>query len=111
MILISLTVYVGDCVVSLNAKTFKLKQFHLHAPSEHTINGNSLSGEIHFVHVSGDGKALLVVGIFIEIGVKSDSWLGPVLDALEMVNSTAKSDAIVVDLYVDIAQTCTLADF
>jgi len=62
------------------------------------LNGKKLDGEIHFVHVSGGGKALLVVGIFIKIGPKSDSWLGPVLDALELVNSTARSEAIVVNL-------------
>uniref|UniRef100_A0AAV1TN81 carbonic anhydrase n=1 Tax=Peronospora matthiolae TaxID=2874970 RepID=A0AAV1TN81_9STRA len=88
----------GNCTVSLNNKNFKLAQFHLHAPAEHTLNRKQLDDEIHFVHVSGRGKALLVVGIFIKIGPKTDSWLGHVLDALELVNSTARSEAIVVNL-------------
>lgn len=103
--------YLGDCAVSLKEKTFKLAQFHLHAPSEHTIDGKQLDGEIHFVHVSGDGKALLVVGVLIQIGPKSDSWLNPVLDALELVNSTARSDAIVVNLYVGICDRGTVTTF
>lgn len=90
--------YLGNCAVSVNDAAYNMAQFHLHAPSEHTLNGKPLDGEIHFVHTSSDGKALLVVGIFLEIGAKSDGWLGPVLDALEHVNSTDHSNAIVVEL-------------
>ncbi|ETK97339.1 hypothetical protein F441_00103 [Phytophthora nicotianae CJ01A1] len=76
-----------------------MAQFHLHAPSEHTLNGKALDGEIHFVHKSADGKALLVIGLFLQVGPKSDPWLGPVLDALEHVNSTdERSAAVVVQL-------------
>ena len=75
-----------------------MKQFHLHAPSEHTLNGKPMDGGIHFVHSNNDGSALLVVGIFLTIGPKSDGWLGPVLDALERVNSTERSNAVVVNL-------------
>ncbi|KAG1701994.1 hypothetical protein DVH05_010484 [Phytophthora capsici] len=88
----------GNCAIDVNNAAYNMAQFHLHAPSEHTLNGKALDGEIHFVHKSSDGKALLVVGIFLEIGAKSDPWLGPVLDALENVNSTDHSEAIVVQL-------------
>ncbi|KAJ8559091.1 hypothetical protein ON010_g8356 [Phytophthora cinnamomi] len=77
-----------------------MAQFHLHAPSGHTVDGKAHDGEMHFVHKSSDGSALLVVGIFLDISPKSDVWLGPVLDALENVNSTAhtKNEAITVQL-------------
>ncbi|CAI5738196.1 unnamed protein product [Hyaloperonospora brassicae] len=88
----------GDCGASLRGEVYDLKQFHLHAPSEHTIDGKQLDGEIHFVHMNSETEALLVLGIFLEIGPVSDKWMGPVLDALEQVNSTTESDAIVVDL-------------
>ncbi|KAG6623239.1 putative carbonic anhydrase [Phytophthora cinnamomi] len=79
---------------------YKMAQFHLHAPSGHTVDGKAHDGEMHFVHKSSDGSALLVVGIFLDISPKSDVWLGPVLDALENVNSTAhtKNEAITVQL-------------
>ncbi|KAG7392527.1 hypothetical protein PHYPSEUDO_000215 [Phytophthora pseudosyringae] len=99
----------GNCAISVNDATYNMAQFHLHAPSEHTLNGKALDGEIHFVHSSSDGSALLVVGIFLKIGAKSDPWLSPVLDALETVNSTEHSEAIVVRLksYTSlIKQTC-----
>ncbi|EGZ12640.1 hypothetical protein PHYSODRAFT_514939 [Phytophthora sojae] len=90
----------GNCIAAVNEAEYKMAQFHLHAPSEHTVNGKAHDGEIHFVHKSHKGSALLVVGIFLDIAPKSDVWLGPVLDALENVNSTAhkKNEAITVQL-------------
>ncbi|POM62242.1 Carbonic anhydrase [Phytophthora palmivora] len=88
----------GNCKVVVNEASYDAAQFHVHAPSEHTLNGKALDGEIHFVHQSSDGKSLLVVGIFLDIGPKSDPWLGPLLDALETVNSTNHSEAILVQL-------------
>ncbi|KAF4137379.1 Eukaryotic-type carbonic anhydrase [Phytophthora infestans] len=86
----------GNCAVSVNDVPYKMAQFHLHAPSEHTINGKSLDGEIHFVHKAADGKALLVLGIFLQVAPKSDPWVGPVLDALENVNSDDQRSAEVI---------------
>ncbi|GMF55868.1 unnamed protein product [Phytophthora fragariaefolia] len=93
----------GNCAASVQHANYKMAQFHLHAPSEHTVDGKAHDGEIHFVHKSSDGSALLVVGIFLDISPKTDVWLSPVLNALETVNSTthAKNEAIVVQLYVD----------
>ncbi|KAE9324988.1 hypothetical protein PF008_g16985 [Phytophthora fragariae] len=90
----------GNCVASVNDVSYKMAQFHLHAPSEHTVDGKAHDGEIHFVHKSSDGSALLVVGIFLDVSPQSDAWLGPFLDALESVNSTdhAKNEAITVQL-------------
>ncbi|KAL4156206.1 hypothetical protein PRNP1_005238 [Phytophthora ramorum] len=88
----------GNCVANVDSAAYNMAQFHLHAPSEHTLDGKALDGEIHFVHKSSDASALLVVGVFLQIGPKSDPWLAPVLDALEQVNSTEHADAIVVNL-------------
>lgn len=48
-------------------KSFELKQFHFHSPSEHTIDGKSFAMEMHFVHADGNG-ALAVVGVMIDEG-------------------------------------------
>ncbi|KAL8002729.1 putative alpha carbonic anhydrase domain, carbonic anhydrase, alpha-class [Plasmopara halstedii] len=87
----------GDCTVSVKDATYNMLQFHLHAPSEHTINGKALDASIHFVHASEDGD-LLVVGILLEISAKSDPWLAPLLDALETVSSASQTDALTVEL-------------
>jgi carbonic anhydrase len=48
-------------------KTYSLVQFHLHASSEHTLEGKSYPLEMHLVHKDAEGK-LAVVGVFIEEG-------------------------------------------
>jgi carbonic anhydrase len=55
------------CGVTLGGVEYELQQFHVHAPSEHTINGKHSPLEIHFVHKSASGD-LAVVGIFVEQG-------------------------------------------
>ena len=63
--------------IQINAKTgetmtvgdraYALVQFHFHAPSEHTVDGEHFPMEMHFVHQAEDG-ALAVVGVLIEEG-------------------------------------------
>lgn len=45
--------HVGD-------QAYALEQFHVHVPSEHTIDGKHADMEIHFVHKSSSGKATVV---------------------------------------------------
>ncbi|MBN9670865.1 carbonic anhydrase [Roseibium aggregatum] len=58
--------------IELNGKTYKLVQFHFHAPSEHAIDGRKFPMEAHFVHVADDGT-IAVLGAMIEGG--SDNGL------------------------------------
>ncbi len=44
---------------------YSLKQWHLHVPSEHTINGRQYSAELHLVHQNSIGENL-VVGVFLD---------------------------------------------
>jgi carbonic anhydrase len=55
----------GDLV--LDGHPYHLAQFHVHAPSEHTVNGRSFPLEIHFVHTDDAGQ-LAVVGVLVESG-------------------------------------------
>jgi len=52
---------------NVQKKTFYLKQFHYHSPSEHTWDGKYFPMEVHHVHHSNDGQAL-VIAIFIAAG-------------------------------------------
>ncbi|RLN78336.1 hypothetical protein BBJ28_00000510 [Nothophytophthora sp. Chile5] len=80
----------GSCSVKANGASFAMAQFHLHAPSEHTLNGKALDGEVHFVHSNTDGSALLVVGLFLQVtnGGKTDPWMVSVLDGMDNVSAT-----------------------
>ena len=54
--------------VSIAGATYRLVQFHFHAPSEHTVKGEHYPLEIHLVHVDEAGNPALVVGIFVRAG-------------------------------------------
>jgi carbonic anhydrase len=57
----------AKCGLSLGGVSYELKQFHMHTPSEHTLNGKHSPLEIHLVHQSADGN-LAVVGLMVEPG-------------------------------------------
>ncbi|TID14418.1 alpha carbonic anhydrase [Venturia nashicola] len=47
-------------------KTFSLKQFHFHSPSEHRINEEYFPLEMHMVHQSNDGS-FVVLGLLFDV--------------------------------------------
>jgi carbonic anhydrase len=57
--------------------TYTLRQFHFHAPSEHTVDGVSFPLEMHLVHLDAAGKPALVVGVLVKEGRPN-----PAFDAL-----------------------------
>lgn len=63
--------YAAANTVSYKDKKYQLKQFHFHAMSEHTINGEHSPMELHLVHAADDG-ALLVVGLMIKEGTANN---------------------------------------
>lgn len=56
--------------LSFNGKEYKLKQFHMHTSSEHTIKGEHFPLEIHFVNKADDGT-YAVIGVLYKEGEKS----------------------------------------
>lgn len=72
-------------------KSGELLQFHVHTPSEHTVGGRSLPGEIHFVHRLGDGR-LSVVGVLVKRG-PANPVLARILDAVPPRESSAATIA------------------
>ncbi|EEY66958.1 carbonic anhydrase, putative [Phytophthora infestans T30-4] len=80
-----------SCAASANGASYSMAQFHIHAPSEHTLDGKPLDGEVHFVHSNADGSALMVVGVFLQVANAgtTDPWMGSVLDGMEAVTPAA----------------------
>lgn len=80
-----------------NGKTYSLLQFHVHTPSEHTIEGHNYNGEIHFVHKEDGGDGLLVVGLLLnaEESVGKYDWVENVLATLD---KGVEGSAVAVDL-------------
>ena len=56
--------FVGD-------EKFSLEQYHVHTPSEHTLDGKPFDLEIHFVHKSPSG-AVVVVGVLVQGDEKAE---------------------------------------
>ena len=67
----------GDA--KIRGRRFALRQFHLHAHSEHTIDGKLFPAEVHLVHVAKDGR-MAVIGVMLEEGAANPA-LGAVLKA------------------------------
>jgi len=59
--------YSSGSTINIGKRTFELKQFHFHSPSENTIEGHAFPMEAHFVHADADGN-LAVVAIMFEPG-------------------------------------------
>jgi carbonic anhydrase len=59
--------------IELDNTRYDLAQFHYHAPSEHTIDGESFPSELHMVHRSADGN-LAVVGILLKEGAENVAY-------------------------------------
>ena len=59
----------GNTLVS-NDRTYELASLHMHAPSEHRVEGVEFAAELHLVHADADG-ALAVVGLLFELGEAS----------------------------------------
>lgn len=68
-----MTLVIGD-------ERYELVQYHFHAPSEHTLNGEHAPLEVHFVHESSD-ENVAVVGVLVDVGESDPDW-DQLLDAL-----------------------------
>ncbi|MBC7541423.1 MAG: carbonic anhydrase family protein [Candidatus Sericytochromatia bacterium] len=60
-------------VLRTGTATYTLLQYHFHAPSEHTINGQSFPLEMHFVHRDEAGR-LGVVGVIYKVGATNPAY-------------------------------------
>lgn len=55
--------------LGVDGQDWRLKSFHFHHPSEHTVEGRAFPLEIHFVHEDAQGgRGLAVAGIFVRSG-------------------------------------------
>ncbi len=65
-----------------NEVRYDLLQFHFHAPSEHTIDGEAAPLEVHFVHQDANSDNLAVVGILLTEGDAVNKAYAAVFDHL-----------------------------
>lgn len=58
---------------TVDGHEYKLVQFHFHAPSEHTVDGEHSPVEVHFVHKDAEGK-LAVIGVMVLNGAAHEGF-------------------------------------
>ena len=74
--------YTPGSTIELDGARYNLLQFHFHAPSEHTINGQPAAAELHLVHEVDSGsvndalpaKSKAVVGVLIQSGAQNPAF-------------------------------------
>merc|ERR1712130_778772 len=54
----------NKCLLSIRGKTYELKQFHFHTPSEHMIDSVQHDMEMHLVHATEKGELAVLGFIF-----------------------------------------------
>ncbi|WP_456473353.1 carbonic anhydrase [Desulfolithobacter sp.] len=57
--------YAAGSTITVAGRTFELKQFHFHAPSENTIDGKYFAMESHFVHADENGKLAVIAVMYV----------------------------------------------
>jgi carbonic anhydrase len=87
----------GDHSITLGGTRYALEQFHFHAPSEHTLDGEELALELHFVNAAEDGS-LAVLGVMVRAGEENRAW-GEITRALAGASAAGdEAEAGTVDL-------------
>jgi carbonic anhydrase len=64
----------------IGERSYALKQFHFHHPSEHHVDGKVFPMEAHFVHADANG-GLAVIGVFIVPG-KANAVLNKIVSTM-----------------------------
>ncbi|MBD7997307.1 carbonic anhydrase [Oerskovia gallyi] len=82
---------VGSNAITLDGTRFELRQFHLHTPSEHMIDGEPAAMELHLVHQSAEGR-LAVLGVLLELG-RENAALAGFFDAIPSAATATSSVA------------------
>jgi len=86
---IQVTVDEGSSL-TLNGTDYTLKQFHVHTPSEHTLDGRNMPMEVHLVHQDSAGN-FAVVGVLVKEGAANANFAKLVANL-----PAAKGDTVVV---------------
>ncbi|ETI22947.1 hypothetical protein G647_04741 [Cladophialophora carrionii CBS 160.54] len=84
--------------------------WHIHAPSEHLIDGKRSRAEIHMVHVTAEEHEAAVIGIRLAVGQQESAFikqLGPMIH----YNDTAQLEGLEVDLRLAIDEVGGVEEF
>ncbi|UUW17345.1 carbonic anhydrase [Serratia ureilytica] len=81
----------------LDNRTFTLRQYHFHAPSENLIDGKRYPLEAHFVHADAQGQ-MAVIAVMFEVG-QENTALQPLIESMPK----EKDHAVAIDKRFDLS--------
>lgn len=90
----------ASATVTFQDRVYHLVQFHLHAPSEHTIDGKRYPVEFHFVNSDAEGH-ITVIAVMVHRG-KSNPDMTSFLSAMPTQPTMSDSDAAAHTVSVDL---------
>lgn len=70
-------------LLTLSSMSYRLKQFHVHLPAEHTVNGKRHAAEIHLVHQAPGENRRAVIALFVRQGNRRNPALKPLVQGVE----------------------------
>jgi carbonic anhydrase len=80
--------YEAGSELRVGGEVYTLKQFHFHAPSEHTVNGQHADMEVHLVHGDSLGNNA-VLGILLDIGGDPNALIEEIFENAPAEEGTA----------------------
>eukprot|EP00475_Leptophrys_vorax_P007886 TRINITY_DN15012_c0_g3_i2.p1 TRINITY_DN15012_c0_g3~~TRINITY_DN15012_c0_g3_i2.p1 ORF type:complete len:233 (-),score=12.24 TRINITY_DN15012_c0_g3_i2:199-822(-) len=94
-------------MLHLSSGDYQLLQMHVHAFSEHSINGLFAPMEAHFVHVNvNDPKKLAVVGVMLRLDRNdaNSTWIDQWLPAAPAASGSNVTVPVAADFWTDIVE-------
>lgn len=77
--------------MQFDGETVYLKGWHIHAPADHTVQGDRSKAEIHFVHADVDGVEKGVVAIRIDPGNRDSAFFSQFISSSSSSSNTTSS--------------------
>ncbi|HEY6897892.1 MAG TPA: surface-adhesin E family protein [Rhodocyclaceae bacterium] len=84
-------------LIKIMGRTFELKQFHFHRPSEEKIRGRRFDMVVHLVHKDDDGN-LAVIAVLLEKGPLEQPMIQALWNNLPLEAGMSVSPSVVIDL-------------
>lgn len=98
----------GDGKLLIGESEYFNVNVHMHAPSEHTVNGRHYDLEAHFVHTKKDGSLGAVIGVLFdrEVGGTTDNWFiedltGAITDIKKSGTTSIESELFVANFILE----------
>jgi carbonic anhydrase len=66
--------YTQNPLISFDNETVYLKGWHIHAPADHSVDGDRSKAEMHFVHVDTDGHERAVLAFRLDPGNRDNAF-------------------------------------